>query len=355
MTPAQQNADEPLQSTTPCPACGHGTIVGEFAVRAAEAAQHFVLEELDACRHRALAQHIRSLWGGDSCSLMRCAACGCRFAVPFVGGDETFYTLAYQRTGYPGAKWEYRRALDFLDALPRARRRILEIGAGNGRFIATLPPQIVRREDVVATEFSDYGIGELRRLGVTALKCDFRTLSRERCGGGFDVVCLFQVLEHLDDLDRAFAKFRELCNDGGVIVLSTPNDARIRFNEANSALIDMPPNHLTLWTRDAMERVASRNGFRLVEHCHEPKDRVRDSLLFLKYRFLRASHRRGSIANAIGSVRNVRSRRVLATIWIGSTLPAYIPGLIRCWRHASGESQLAVLLREPAVAGDGRA
>ncbi len=338
-----------LSSRTRCPACGHAEALVEVAVGVHEAAQHFVLKEREPARHRALLDHIRSLWGSDSCSLVRCTGCGCRFAAPFVGGDETFYTLAYQRTGYPEDKWEYQLTLDIIAALPEARRRLLEIGAGNGGFIAKIPPSLVRREDVVATEFSDYGIDELRRLNVTALKCDFRTLSRERCGGGFDVICLFQVLEHLDDLDGAFGKLRELCNERGVVVLATPSDARIRFNEANGALMDMPPNHLTLWGREAIQRLASRNGFRLVDHCYEPSSVVRDSLVFLKYRFLRAAQRRGSVPNAISSLRNDRARKLLSALWLGCTVPAGLRALALLCRLRFGESQMAVLVRDPAV------
>lgn len=345
MTSVQQTARERSPTHTPCPACGQPDQVEEMTVAADEAAQHFVLREFDGARHDALAAHIRSLWGGDTCALVRCAGCGCRFTVPFVGGDEAFYALAYERTGYPSNKWEYRRAVEIIGALPPARRRLLEIGAGDGAFVAKVSPSLFRREDVVATEFSDYGLEALRGLGVTALKRDFRTLTPEACGGAFDVVCLFQVLEHLDDLDGTFAKLRDLCAGGGIVVLTTPSDARISFNEANGALLDMPPNHVTLWRREAFARLAARHGFVLVEHAYEPRAPSAEAVQYLKYRFLRAAQRHGSWPNAIGALRDARLRKVLSAAWLACSLPARIPALGRLRRLPSGESQLAVLAR----------
>ncbi len=239
------------------------------------------------------------------------------------GTDPTRRAAPRRRSTAPSGgpvsedKWEYRQALAFfIRRLPTARRRLLEIGAGSGRFVVKVSPSMVPRNEVIATEFSDYGIEELRRLGVTAVKRDFRNLSPERCAGAFDVTCPFQVLEHLDDLDGAFRKLRELWNDGGFVVLSTPSDARIRFNEANGALMDMPPNHLTLWCRTAIERLATRKEIRLVEHRYEPRSFLRDSLLFLRYRFLRAAQRRRSVPNTIGSLKNARARRGLSALWL---------------------------------------
>ncbi len=123
--------------------------------------------------------------------------------------------------------------------------------------------------------------------------------------------------------------------------------------EANGALMDMPPNHLTLWRREAMERLARRNGFRLVVHCYEPRSVLRDSLLFLKYQFLRGTQRSRSMPNVIWSLRNNRARKILSALWLGCSLPARLPALRRMCRISSGDSQFAVLVRDSnAVASD---
>jgi SAM-dependent methyltransferase len=328
-----------------CPACGHGEGSESFCISAAEAAQHFVLREEDARRHDELRAHIESLWKGDACSTVRCARCRCRYAVPFVAGDQAFYSLAYRRSGYPGNKWEYRKALAFIGALTQGRRKLLEVGAGDGRFVRMVSPSLVRREDVFATEFSEYGIAQLQKLGVRAESVDFRSLSQERLGGPVDLVCLFQVLEHLDDLDGVFRRLGELCGEGGHVLIATPSDAAIEFNERYGALLDMPPNHLTLWNRDAIAMLAGRHGFRVVEHSYEPRRWFANASQFLKYRFLRVAQRGGSLPNVIWSIKSTRLRNVLAALWLGCSLPGSAPSLLRLWKAGSGESQFAVLVR----------
>lgn len=327
-----------------CPACGGGARDTILEVGSREAAQHFVLEEADRVRHEALERHIRVLWGGERCRVVRCRACGFAHAEPFVGGDAAFYGLAYDRTHYPVDKWEHRVTLAALAALPGQPRTVLEIGAGDGAFLSRLPPHAFRLEDLFATEYSDYGRRAVQALGIRCEAVDVRALSPEH-DGRYDVICLFQVLEHLDRLDEVFARLAALARPGGSLFVGVPNDRCVAFFEQHGALLDMPPNHLSRWSREALRRFGDRHGWRLEDHRVEVEPLVPFARRFLSYRYLRATQRPGSIPNRIRRLPASRIRLALDALWVALLLPSAAAALARLRREAGGDSQWARFAR----------
>lgn len=148
-----------------CPICKSNIGKLLYTVNADEAAQHFVLKEVDFERNRALAKHIGFLWKQDTCDVVSCDGCGFIFSKPYVGGDADFYTLAYQRTGYPKWKWEYQQTLETITNIASKNGqidlRLLEIGAGDGAFVKRISPAIVPKENILCLEYSEYGCKQI--------------------------------------------------------------------------------------------------------------------------------------------------------------------------------------------------
>jgi SAM-dependent methyltransferase len=302
-----------------CPACTQADGRVLYAVSSEEAAQHYVLREADPERSAALVRVIERLWGGPTCRVVRCSACAFCFADPYVAGDAEFYTLAYERTGYPAWKWEFEQTRTVLRRLRPtlgSAPALLEVGAGNGAFIRGIVPDLFERADVLGTEFSEYGAREIERLGVACERVDVRSLDLDVWGGRFTVVCLFQVLEHLDRLDRLFEHLTALTTTNGHVFIAVPNDARIEFNEHHGGLLDMPPNHVGRWTRRSFEALVGRHGWRVVEHALEPVTVVADLVGLATFRYMRRRQSPGSVANWIER-RPRRIRRPLQAIAAG--------------------------------------
>ena len=240
-----------------CPCChGHaGTM--RRRVGAEEAATHHVRPWADGPRNAALADHIRKLWGGDWCEIVDCNACGAATAVPFVAGDSQFYELAYGHTDwYPAYKWEFREALRLLGSAGQLPRdlRVLEIGAGRGAFLRQIIARGVDPSGLAAVEYSTLARRSLVGLGIGHVSDEPLSSSGvpPEWQESFHVVALFQVLEHLDDLDAKLELLRAwLCPDGRLLV-AVPNQAWIRTNELNGALLDQPPTHITCFTSEAL-------------------------------------------------------------------------------------------------------
>lgn len=317
---------------SPCPVCGEPEGRVLYRRTAEQAAQHFVLREKEPDRHLALVAAIRRLWGGNEVALVECAECQFVHAEPHVGGDEEFYTLAYDRTHYPRDKWEFTKSVEAitsdprLAAIGRENLRVLEVGAGEGNFLRQLIAAGLRPENLTATDYSEYGRAEIGKLGVRAYGKHVRDLTPADLPGPAHVICLFQVLEHLDDARGLFARFAELGTEDVVVLAGVPAPRRMAFNEQHGSLLDMPPNHIGRWTPRALEKLAERTGWRLDEVAIEPEGAGAKLAQFAKFGYLRAMQECGSMANRVermdGGAVQTLARAGLAAAYTARRLPA---------------------------------
>jgi SAM-dependent methyltransferase len=194
---------------------------------------------------------------------LRCKACTFTFGYPFVGGDEEFYSILHEQQGYPTWRWDYDVAI--REALsPLKGGRILDIGAGSGIFLRQLGPQWNR----YAVEASELTIQPLEELGIQVFR-DLATAAQSEAGL-FQVVTLFQVLEHLSEFRPVLAQCRQLLGAGGRLVITVPDgDAMIR-QEKLTGCPDMPPHHINKWTPTSLSKVLREEGFEPQPAIFEP-------------------------------------------------------------------------------------
>jgi 2-polyprenyl-3-methyl-5-hydroxy-6-metoxy-1,4-benzoquinol methylase len=289
-------------TTSRCPVCYSEQSQSLYSVDSEHAAQHYVLAEADGERHARLKAHIERLWGQASCALMQCRQCNFCFAQPFVAGDARFYELAYQRTGYPGWKWEYERTLQTLRELTNDgvlnNFSLLEVGAGDGAFVKSVAPDLTTKARVLCTEYSDFGRSAIESYGVECRGVDVRQISLDAQRGRFNVVCMFQILEHMDRLDELFHQLIVLTDDRAHLFIAVPNEKRIEFNELHGSLLDLPPNHLGRWNRKCFQIIGQRHGWREIAYEIEPEGFASKLKQYVKYRYLLKSQHR-SMANRI--------------------------------------------------------
>lgn len=286
---------EPLEAT--CPVCGHSRGEQLWSVDSRQSARHFVLPEVDPQRYGELASHIAALWQSDRCRVVRCDCCRFCYSWPFVAGDARFYALAYPNHGYPKWKWEYDAALSWIAAGRTSDVHVLEIGAGNGVFAAALVERGIPKERIVCTEFSAGGRAAINELGIRCVPDDVRDLSGPDWDGRFELICMFQVLEHMDRIDELFARLAALIRPGGRLIAAVPNPAMIEFNELNGALRDMPPCHVGRWNARCFEQIGRRFGFHFADNAVEPGRWMSMAKQFVGYRLLQQSQTPGSWAN----------------------------------------------------------
>ncbi|WP_125774484.1 class I SAM-dependent methyltransferase [Antribacter gilvus] len=105
--------------------------------------------------------------------------------------------------------------------LPKERVSLLEVGCGQGAFgsrLATMYDYTGVEPDPVAHAAAVAAVGAAGNTG-RVVNGDVSSLG---AGRTFDVVCAFEVLEHIEDDEKALAQWVERVRPGGLVVLSTP-------------------------------------------------------------------------------------------------------------------------------------
>ena len=326
-----------LSESPRCPLCKQvSDMPSDVSYSAAEAAQHFVLAEEYPQRHAALCDHITGLWSRNDCSMYACGQCALTYAWPFVAGDGHFYNLAYPFSAYPAQRWEFLRTLDSLRSAPLQPGPVLDIGSGFGYFLGQLAPAHVAAEQVIALEYSDAGREQLAAKGFQAMACDVRNAELDPWRGQLAAVFLFQVLEHMDDLHALTTRLNELTRPGGAIFVAVPNRERTAFNEAHASLRDMPPNHISQWTPQALQRLADTAGWRLDRCDREPFSWPAFMRCDLVYAHMRRAQKSGTLSNIVRSRPRGRMRQVAEAAVALASLPARLPH----WLAAAGQTPL---------------
>ena len=286
-----------------CPACLSTVTRPLFSVNAEESAQLQVIREGPYReRHDALVRLIRKKWKGDHCEIRSCRDCGFGFASPFVAGDAEFYNLAYPTVRYPKKKWEFSKTLDVLRQMDTSGKRALDVASGEGFFLDLCVPEIFSLEDVMATEFSDDSASVLRSKGYRASSADLRSPEFDAMHETFDFIFLFQVVEHMDEIDELFKRLSQLTKPAGSIFIAVPNSKWVAYREQTGSLMDLPPTHIGRWTPQAFGAVASRNGLALTAHEVEPFSApsfILDDIIFSHFA---RSMRVGTVANKARSL-----------------------------------------------------
>jgi SAM-dependent methyltransferase len=185
-----------------------------------------------------------------------------KFSTPFKAGDALFYNLAHPSHVYPKNRWEYDYAISVIRSKMDKEFSLLEIGAGSGVFLRKIIDCGVPANKLLAIEFDDGASQSIGSIGVDCLKVDIRKtalLSDKK----FSAVAMFQVFEHLDDLDSFLMSVKNVLRDHGLIIVSVPNSERTEFLEGTLGFIDMPPNHLTTWNHQSLKILFARHNLRM--------------------------------------------------------------------------------------------
>jgi 2-polyprenyl-3-methyl-5-hydroxy-6-metoxy-1,4-benzoquinol methylase len=260
---------------TGCPICGNTENKLLYSVDAKQAARHFtVTNGSNNITLDIVEEKIAKLWNKNTASIISCTNCNFAFADPFIAGDGEFYNLLPHSTGDDDShwKWEFEKTLNSL--APIAAKdpdlHLLEIGASTGGFIKRVA-KLLKKKNILCLEYSETGVNKIRQADIEAHSWNFRDLgSDKKFFHKFNVICLFQVLEHMDNLDSVFNTFNLIIKPGGQLFIGVPNGEKIKFNELNNALLDMPPNHIGRFNKKTFEFLANKFGWDVIDIAIEP-------------------------------------------------------------------------------------
>lgn len=194
--------------------------------------------------------------------MVKCNACGLVRSDP-VADAATLGELYRQSTFDYGTevanlRRTYGRYLDRLDALGGSKGSLLEIGCGNGFFLEEA--QARGYADVRGVEPGSQAVAKAAPGIRERIVCDMMRpgLFAE---ASFDVVCLFQVFDHLPDPIGVLAETHRVLKPGGLVLILNHNINALsaRLLGERSPIIDL--EHTYLYSPATLARLARDQGF----------------------------------------------------------------------------------------------
>lgn len=202
--------------------------------------------------------------GIDQVGIYQCPKTGYSFYYPFnITGDGEFYKQLQQfRWYYMPFKWEHSYV---KNKYIKSTDKVLEVGCGHGGFLAKLKEEGI---DVTGLELNPDSQQEAAKNGVTVHLETVEDYAVNNVGK-YDVVCSFQVLEHIQNVRSYIDASLALLKDNGIFIVSVPNNESFIKNHSFD-ILNMPPHHMGLWNHESLASLTDIFPLKLLSLSHEP-------------------------------------------------------------------------------------
>jgi SAM-dependent methyltransferase len=186
-----------------------------------------------------------------------CNNCSITFFDPKNAGGNKFYSTLGEYDWYylhPG-KTEY----DYIQKLIKENDYVLDIGAGRGELFNRTKKQI----NYTGLELSTKAVELAQKSDINVRNEDLLAHAVHH-KNEYDIVSLFQVLEHLTELDKFITAIKDCLKPGGLFCIAVPNnDGFISYTP--NYIYNMPPHHTILWTESSLRYLAKKFDFNVVD------------------------------------------------------------------------------------------
>jgi len=217
----------------------------------AEPIEEFPSKVIIDLYQQALNLDVRRYFEGvDKVLLCRCKDTLYRFYYPAISGDETFYS-GLQQTGsyYRDWNWENAIAAGYLST----NCSLLEVGCGTGSFLERVKSKCA---SVSAIEYNPSLTEILKKKGIPIYNQSIQEHAKSHeCN--YDVICAFQVLEHVPEVNSFIKGCLSCLKKGGNLIFSVPNSNPYLFRHDKYHVLNLPPHHVGLWDKTALANLAN--------------------------------------------------------------------------------------------------
>lgn len=168
---------------------------------------------------------------------------------------EILSTYEYRKSLYAPERLAY--IMEVVDGLNLENLRLLDVGCGPGYFLSYLKEKGVHYKGLELAKFL-VNICKQKDLNVAD------TLLEEELDGSYNVITLFDVLEHLKDPRSLFLTLNKKLERGGYVLAYTPNIHSLAYHlmEENQTTL-APFQHLGFYDNNSLEFLARGTGFEI--------------------------------------------------------------------------------------------
>lgn len=188
-----------------------------------------------------------------------CKKCDSRFFQPEFIGNENFYN-SLQKFGwyYQDEKYEY----EFVSKLIKENQHVLEVGCGKAAFSKYL------NKSIKYTGL-DFSVEAKKMAEINGIKIENDSIHEfAKRKKKYDVVCSFQVLEHVSRPYEFIESSLACLRRKGLLVIAVPSESSfVRF--AKNSILNMPPHHISRWTDKSLFSISKIFSIDVVGIYHE--------------------------------------------------------------------------------------
>jgi SAM-dependent methyltransferase len=204
--------------------------------------------------------------GIDSVDIYQCNDSKFRFYYPFsLSGDGQFYNeLIYSKKNYYAVwKWEHEKAAQFI----KKGDKILELGCGTGTFLEKMAEKGAICHGL---ELSSEAIEFCKKKNLQ-VENELIEAHAEKNLEKYDVVCCFQVLEHVTEIKSFIEHSLKVLKPGGLFIAAVPHNNPYIFRYDKYYTLNLPPHHAGLWDKPAFQNLPKFFSMTTTEIAIEPQ------------------------------------------------------------------------------------
>ena len=247
--------------------------------------------------------------------LVRCKACGFKYVNPRLRSDLILsgYTEGEDPTYVSQIEARERTFTTSLERIERAagaKGRLLDVGTAAGAFVAAARKRGWDAEGCEPNHWmADWG---MRHYGITIRKGDL--LQQDYPEASFDVITLWDVIEHTTDPVAVLARCRVLLKPGGILVVNYPDIGSWIARLLGRRWLFLTSVHLYYFDRRTITRLLEDSGYR-TETVRPHVQRL--ELDYILFRGSVLSPKLSSIARAVARALGIGRAQV--PFWLGQT------------------------------------
>ena len=189
--------------------------------------------------------------GISTIQLYQCNDTGYRFYMPdHIWGDGKFYEDLQRKNSwyYSTDRWEHREGIQRINN----NDKVLEIGCGDGVFLKMMQQKGVA--SFTALELNEKAAQGLQNEGLNVIVENIETYAAKH-EGIYDVVCFYQVLEHIYNIKSFIDAALRTLKIGGRLIIAVPFNNPYLYRYDVHHTLNLPPHHSGLWDKAAFENL----------------------------------------------------------------------------------------------------
>ncbi len=169
------------------------------------------------------------------------------------------YAKSYRSTVFA----EYEMSLKDIHISKKGIKSVLDFGCADGVFLEFCKKYFSADTKIYGTDLSERMLDQARASGWDVFPLKEVDTTKMK----FDLITLWDVIEHVEEPTVVIAKLKKLLKPGGKIFMETPRFGLLGELYGENWPHLLPVQHLSVASKEGMEKMAKRTGMIIDTYC----------------------------------------------------------------------------------------